>query len=99
MEIDRRAAKEILEFTDEAQAKLAALLTELEKYGFLKEPEAKRIDEDLYELRVRAGGQWRALYAYMGKTVILILSAFRKKTMKTPKREIKKAIRRLQEHI
>jgi phage-related protein len=99
LEIDYRAAKEILEFTIEAQAKLAAILTSLEKLGYLKEPEAKRINEDLYEVRVRVGGQWRAIYAYLGKTVILILSAFRKKTQKTPEKEIKKALKRLREHL
>lgn len=94
-----RAAKEILEFTAEAQAKLAARLASLEKVGYLKEPEAQKLNEDIFEIRVRIGGQWRALYAYLGKTVILILSAFRKKTPKTPEKEIKKALKRLKEHL
>jgi phage-related protein len=99
LEIDYRAAKEILEFTQDAQAKLAALLTALEREGYLKAPEANRLNEDLFELRVRIEGQWRALYAYLGKSIILILSAFRKKTQKTPDKEIKKALKRLKEHL
>lgn len=99
LEIDHRAAREILGFSEEAQAKLAAILSSLEKLGHLREPEAKRVNEDLFEVRVRVGGQWRAFYAYLGKTVILILSAFRKKTQKTPEKEIKKALKRLKEHV
>ena len=62
LEIDHRAAREILGFPEEAQAKLAAILASLEKLGYLREPEAKRINEDLFEVRVRVGGQWRVLY-------------------------------------
>jgi phage-related protein len=97
--IDHRAASEILRFSADAQAKLAALLATLEKTGYLREPEAKKLNDDLYELRVRISGQWRALYAYVGKTMILILSAFRKTTPKTPTQAIKTALRRLKEHL
>ena len=42
---------------------------------------------------------YRSLYAYLGKEVIIILSAFIKKTQKTPIKEIQKARNRLKKYL
>ena len=99
VEIDENAGKELAEFSDEVQAKFTALFQILQRDGFLKEPYAKRIDTDIFEVRVKHKGQWRALYAYIEKERILILSAFHKKTQKTPDKEIKTAEKRLRRYV
>ena len=95
IEIDKRAVKEINIFEEEVQIKITASLEILSRDGFLKEPYAKRIDKDLFEIRVKYKGQWRAIYAYLQKNTIIVLSAFQKKTQKTPMKEMKKAKKRL----
>lgn len=65
---------------------------------FLRPPYAKKIDRDLYELRIRGQEQVRIFYT---KTVegYFLLHAFKKKTQKIPKRELKIAIDRMKELI
>lgn len=48
----------------------------------------KHIDEDIWELRP---GNNRVLYFYFENDTFVLLHQFRKKTQKTPKREIEKA--------
>ncbi|HCR81633.1 MAG TPA: hypothetical protein DIV47_04145 [Candidatus Pacebacteria bacterium] len=43
--------------------------------------------------------QWRAIYAYLPKNIIIILTFFAKKTQKTPKREIELAIKRRRKYL
>lgn len=99
IEIDKRAEREICQFNEDVQIKITATLDILAKDGFLKEPFAKRIDEELFEIRIKHKGQYRALYAYVKERRIIILSAFQKKTQKTAKKEIKKAKSRLQQYL
>lgn len=68
-------------------------IQKLAQYGRLGIPDAKKIGDNLFELRVRADGkQGRAFYCYtIVGNVIYILSGFIKKTQRTPKQEIKKA--------
>lgn len=99
VELDEKANEELLTFSDEVQARFIALFKILEKDGFLKEPFAKRLNKDIFEIRVKYQGQWRAIYAYLKSDKIIILSAFSKKTQKTPLKELKKAEKRLQRHI
>jgi len=99
IEIDQRALKEIDKFDEEVQVRITAALDVLARDGFLKEPYGKRIDNDIFEIRIKYKGQYRALYAYLKKGIIVVLSAFRKKTQKTPLKEIKKAKLRLSQHI
>ena len=68
-------------------------IQQLAKCGRLGIPDAKKISENLFELRVRAdGNQGQAFYCYtIVGNVIYILTGFIKKTQRTPKQEIKKA--------
>ena len=97
--IDEHANSELHRFPQEVQVKFAALFTVLETEGRLTEPFAKRINVHIFEIRVRHRGQWRALYAYIRFNDIIILTAFNKKTQKTPKIELEKATKRLQRYI
>jgi phage-related protein len=93
--IDRRAAKEIGKFPSSAQAKAEGLLAVLARDGELTEPFGKKIGSNLFEIRVSHLGQWRLLYAYEKADFIIVLSAFHKKTQKTPKSELIKAEQRM----
>ena len=92
---DRLADKEIKHFPHGVQAKIKAMVLILQRDGKLEEPFGKKIDTKLYEIRIRLNGQWRLLYAYLDGSYIIILSAFQKKTIKTPIKEIQTARNRL----
>ena len=95
---DKRAQKEFSKFPQQVRVRITALAVELEKRGSLEEPDCKKIDSILFEVRVRYKGQWRALYAYVKDEFIIILCAFHKKTQKAPRNEIQKAKERLREY-
>lgn len=74
---------------------ILAAMKDVQRNGL---PVARHLSGDLYE--VRADGDrviYRVLFAAEGEEsqVLLALSAFKKKTQKTPPEEIKLAIRRL----
>ncbi len=95
MRIDKLAEKEIKHFPAQVQSHIFAVLRLLARDGKLEEPISKKIDHDLFEIRIHYGGQWRVIYAYLVESWIIILSAFQKKTQKTPKKELSKAKYRL----
>ncbi|MBU0974233.1 type II toxin-antitoxin system RelE/ParE family toxin [Patescibacteria group bacterium] len=82
----------------EVRAKFNDLFEILSKEGKLEMPFAKKIGNELLEIRVKHRGQWRAIYAYILKNQVIILSAFQKKTQKTPKKELTKALKRLKRY-
>lgn len=65
---------------------------------FLKPPYNKKIANNLYELRIPGKNAIRIFYTYIASEFCL-LHAFKKKTEKTPEREIKIAIDRMKEII
>ena len=96
--IDENAGKELKEFSLEVQDEFQASLDMLREKGRLGPPESKKISKDLFEIRVKIKGEYRGLYTYFGKTNLLVLHFFRKKTQKTPIRNIKLAERRLKQY-
>lgn len=70
----------------------------LERDGKLIEPNAKKIDKELLEIRIKYQGQWRVLYAYLVKDNIILILAFQKKTQKLPQQYMKLAYERLKEY-
>lgn len=78
---------------EECQAEYLAVIERLETDGFLIEPFAKKLDRELFELRLRRGRQVRVLYFYDTGDFVVGVHAFVKKTQKTPTREIKQAKR------
>lgn len=72
-------------------------ITLLENFGpFVKMPYSKKIAPRLYELRIKGAESIRTLYTQIGQVYYLI-HAFKKKTDKIPKREIKTALDRVKE--
>ena len=53
----------------------------------------------LYEARIQLGSNiWRVFCFFDGERLVILLNGFRKKTQKTPKREIVKALRLKEEY-
>ena len=76
--------------------KIMAYLKMLESSGLaLGKPYIKHIKGEIWELRPIKD---RILFAYLEKDKFIILTYFIKKTQKTPKREIERAKRYLQEY-
>jgi phage-related protein len=94
-----RGERFVKEFVDkqrsEVRAKYAGMIDFLEKYGpFLSGKYTKKLKKNLYELRITGKEQIRVFYTVRQREIIL-LHSFKKKTQKTPLKEIKTAILRL----
>lgn len=80
----------MFKFPRPAQVKFKALFEKLEIEGKLEEPFAKKLtgQGNFFELSVKQHGQWKIIYAYGSKDMVIILSAFMKKTKKAPLSEL-----------
>jgi phage-related protein len=77
----------------ECRMEYQAIVDRLEADGFLVEPYGKKLEADLFEIRVRAGRQLRVLYFYYEADTVFGIHAFAKKTQRTPPHELKQARR------
>ena len=76
--------------------KIVAYIDLLEEYGTgIGEPVTKHLDGDIWELRPLSN---RILFAYYDDNEYVLLHHFTKKTRKTPKREIEKAKREIEDY-
>lgn len=76
-------------------AKLIHTIDLLEKHGYkLGLPHSKRLITNIYELRIRGKEEIRILYTFKESKVYL-LHAFKKKSQKTPKKEVVTSLNRL----
>ena len=77
-----------------SQAKVILAVKLLAEYGtLLREPYSKALENGIFELRTQSEGKAiRLLYFHTGDRRIVITHGFIKKTGKTPRREIKRAI-------
>ena len=76
--------------------KVVAYIDLLEEMGTrIGEPVTKHLDGEIWELRPLSN---RILYAFYKDNTFLLLHHFVKKTRKTPKAEIDKAIRELEDY-
>ena len=75
------------------QARMLKLLELIEKHGAnLGSPHTESMGDGLFEIRAKAQeGIGRGLFCYLKGKHIYVLSAFVKKTQKTPKKEIQLA--------
>lgn len=59
----------------------------------------KYIRDGLYEFRVTYGNnEYRLFFIYDGDTIVVLFNCFRKKSQKTPKKEIEKALKLKKEY-
>ena len=78
-------------------AKLLRTIDLLEQFGFnLTLPHSKKIDNNLFELRIRGVLEVRIFYTFH-RSVIVLLCGFVKKTQKIPKKHLDKVRRKLNE--
>lgn len=92
--------REFIEQQDKAtQTKIARAIRLLIDYGpFLKPPDIKKLQDKLYELRIPGKMAIRIFYTIASGEYYL-LHAFKKKSQKLPKKEIKLAVDRIKEII
>ena len=65
----------------------------------LKEPHVERIEEDIWELRIKFSSDIsRIFYIVWRKDTLVLLHGFVKKTQKTPPREIETARKRAEDY-
>lgn len=84
----------ILKQNKKVQAKILQKINLLQEYGnFLKEPNSKYLQNGIFELRIKEhGNNYRVLYFFFVGNKIILTNGFLKKTQKTPRREIEKAL-------
>ncbi|MBP5276533.1 MAG: type II toxin-antitoxin system RelE/ParE family toxin [Lachnospiraceae bacterium] len=76
--------------------KMVAYIDILQEMGTrVGEPVTKHLDGEIWELRPLSN---RILYAYFDNNTFVLLHHFRKKTQKTPAREIEKAKREIEDY-
>ncbi|PIR03441.1 MAG: hypothetical protein COV60_00320 [Candidatus Magasanikbacteria bacterium CG11_big_fil_rev_8_21_14_0_20_43_7] len=86
----------ILSLPAQTQGKTLRLIELLERHGYtLGIPYTKKVDRDLFELRIRGKLEIRIFYTFHTTTIVL-LSGFVKKSQRIPKQEIMKAKKLLQ---
>jgi len=95
---DKNAVKELRKFSKEVQRNFQAHIEILKQKGKLSLPEAKKIAKNLFEIRVVKRGVYRGFYAYIRNDFIVILHFFRKKTQRTPLKNINLAKKRLSKY-
>lgn len=77
-------------------AKVLRTIELLEEYGpHLGMPHAKKVENNLFELRIRGQQEIRIFYTFHKSSAILV-HGYMKKSQKTPKNELKIALKRLQ---
>jgi phage-related protein len=91
----KRGEKVVKEFIKTLEGttigKISQYLDLLKAHGpFLGMPYSKKLTKEISELRIRGREEIRILYTFSNKNIYL-LHAFKKKTQKTPKKEIKTA--------
>jgi len=76
-------------------AELDRILLELETNGRLESPYGEKVSgqQNLFEVRIRKGGNAREFYCYDDGEYVWLLNGFEKRTRKTPPVEIKKALK------
>ena len=76
------------------QLKVRKALLILENEEKIPHHYIKYIREGIYEFRVNYGNnEFRLFFIYDGNTIVVLFNGIKKKTQKTPQKEIQKAIR------
>lgn len=96
--LDKNAKNNLDNLPKKIQAEFYAQFKVLEKEGKLNYPYAKKISQELFEIRIKVKNIYRAFYAYIKINQIIILHIFNKKTKKTPLKEMKLAKKRLKKY-
>ena len=101
--LNQRGESPVKNFLQEQDKRVKAKVLDaidilIESGPFLKPPYMKKLDKDLYELRIKSTVAVRVFYSPI-TGVYYLLHAFVKKTQKTPDREMKVALDRIKDLI
>ncbi len=85
--------------TTQDRAAVLAVLTDIEEQGFgAVGCQFRQIDGKLWEIKIRAsGGGYRFFYVTLSGGAMVLLHAYKKKTQKAPRKEVKIARKRMKE--
>ncbi len=82
-----------------AQKKIAYVVDMLKKEERINKKFVKYIRDEVYELRANSNGNiYRAFFIFDKGNIVMLFNGFQKKTQKTPKKEIEKAIKLKEEY-
>lgn len=98
--LNEDVAAELDDLPADMRARLEHIVRLVTQFGLerVREPHVKHLEGRLWEMRLTGrDGIARALYVTAIRKRVVILRAFRKKTQKTPRREIELALRRAEE--
>ncbi|MEJ7926009.1 type II toxin-antitoxin system RelE/ParE family toxin [Sphingobium sp. AN641] len=98
--LNEEVAGELSELPADMRAKLEHIVRLITLFGLekVREPHVKHLEGRLWEMRlIGRDGIARALYLTAKGKRIVIVRAFRKKTQKTPRREIELALKRAED--
>lgn len=82
------------------QAKFAMIAKIIKEHGLenVREPYVKHLEQGLWEIRMKGrDGISRAFYVVAKPKHVVVVRVFKKKTQKTPRKEIKLALKRAEE--
>lgn len=89
------ALKRVRDFIDQqpegTRYEYQKIVDQLIKEGFLIEPYGKKLEKDLFEIRVRHENNIRVFYFYHEFDIVYAVHGFIKKTFHTPHHEMRKA--------
>lgn len=94
------ALREVADLPPDLRARLERFADLIREHGIaaMREPHAKHIEGQLWELRLKGrSGVARSLYVTVSDRRVVIVRTFVKKTQKLPRREIDLALARAQE--
>ena len=100
--LNAEVAEELDALPADMRARLEHIVRLIQEFGLdrVREPHVKHLEGLLWEMRLKGrGGIARAIYLTASGRRIVIVRAFRKKTQKTPRREIELALKRAKEVI
>ena len=98
--LDSRVDEELEALPCDMRARFVWISQLIETHGLqnVHEPYIKHIEDVLWEIRIKGkDGISRALYVTAKSKRVVVVRVFVKKTQKTPRREIKLALKRAQE--
>jgi phage-related protein len=98
--LDAVVEREIEELPSDMRAKLLRISGMIEQLGMaaMREPYVKHLQGKLWEMRLTGrDGIARAIYVTATDQHVVVVRVFRKKTQKTPHREIELALKRVEQ--
>jgi phage-related protein len=86
--------------SEKVQDKIAKTIEIIESIDKIPERYLKHLQNGLFEMRVQLGSNiFRVFCFFDGGKLVILLSGFQKKTQKTPKEELERAIRLMKEYF